>query len=168
MFSTLTRESTIYMLEKGDDPRLRTAQVVGVKNTPMQYVPGITGSQTVDVSVTADGESITLKELPANADIASSGKDSIIVACTPEAMTSEIMALANLSRRALASVHAHELFLERSDDMLKMLNPRYAEERRREEKIASLENKIGGIEESIRGMRDMLSSALGSKENVQK
>lgn len=122
----------------------------------------------IDVSVTADGESITLKELPANADIASSGKDSIIVACTPEAMTSEIMALANLSRRALASVHAHELFLERSDDMLKMLNPRYAEERRREEKIASLENKIGGIEESIRGMRDMLSSALGSKENVQK
>lgn len=167
MFSTLTRESNIYMLEKGDNPRLRTAQVTGVNKTQLPYAPGITYDQTVDVSVTADGESITFEKLPANADIASSGKDGIIVACTPEAMTSEVMALVNLSRRALESVHMHELFLERSDDMLKTLNPRYAEERRREEKIASLENKIGGIEESIRGMRDMLSSALGNNENRQ-
>lgn len=65
------------------------------------------------------------------------------------------------SRQVVESVPYHNKVVEACDGMLKELSPQFAKEKRQEEKISVLEEKIGGIEASIGDMKQMLTQALG-------
>ena len=161
MFSGLRQNGLFYILEKGDELKLKVGQVVSVSNPQPKYGQyGYTAQpeMTVDVKVKVDEETMEFKQLNANASIANSG--SVIVSDSKEAMTAEVEGLLHTSKGILDSVSYHERVLASCDGILRELNPSFKKEKEQEEKIGMLEEKMVGIEGTLSDMMSMLSSAL--------
>ena len=135
MFSGLRQAGLFYILEKGEELKLKIGQVISVSNPQPKYGQYSYGSQpemTVDVRVKVDEETLEFKQLNANASIANSG--SVIVSDSKEAMNAEVEGLLRTSRGVLDSVSYHEKVLTSCDAILRELNPSFKKEKEQEEK----------------------------------
>lgn len=172
MFQGLRQNGLFYILEKGEDLKLRVGQVVSVSNPLPKYGQFNTptfGSQpemTVDVRVKVDEETMDFKQLNANASIANSGN--VVVSDSKDAMSAEVEGLLRTSKAILESVPYHEKMLIACDNVLRDLNPSFKKEKEQEEKIGALEEKMVGIEGTLNDMMSMLSSALGQSKSKRK
>lgn len=169
MFQGLRQNGLFYILEKGDDLRLRVGQVVSVSNPQPKYgqfnTPNFGGQpeMTVDVRVKVDDETMDFKQLSASASIANSGN--VVVSDSKEAMSSEVEGLLRTSKGILDSVPYHEKMLVSCDNILRDLNPSFKKEKEQEEKIGALEDRMVGIEGTLGEMMSMLSNALGQTKS---
>lgn len=172
MFQGLRQNGLFYILEKGDDLKLRVGQVISVSNPQPkfgQYNTPTFGSQpemTVDVRVKVDEETMDFKQLNANASIANSGN--VVVSDSKDAMSAEVEGLLRTSKAILESVPYHEKMLVACDNVLRDLNPSFKKEKEQEEKIGALEEKMVGIEGTLNDMMSMLSNALGQSKPKKK
>ena len=172
MFQGSRQGNLFYILEKGDELKLRIGQVVSVSNPQPKYGQFNTptfGSQpemTVDVRVKVDEETMDFKQLSANASIANSGN--VVVSDSKEAMSAEVEGLLRTSKAILESVPYHEKMIVACDGILRDLNPSFKKEKEQEEKIGALEEKMVGIEGTLNDMMSMLSSALGQSKSKKK
>lgn len=169
MFSGLRQAGLFYILEKGEELKLRIGQVISVSNPQPKYGQYSYGSQpemTVDVRVKVDEETLEFKQLNANASIANSG--SVIVSDSKEAMNAEVEGLLRTSRGVLDSVSYHEKVLTSCDAILRELNPSFKKEKEQEEKMSMLEDEVIGIKDTLGEMMNMLSSALGHSKSKSK
>lgn len=169
MFSGLRQAGLFYILEKGEELKLRIGQVISVSNPQPKYGQYSYGSQpemTVDVRVKVDDETLEFKQLNANASIANSG--SVVVSDSKEAMNAEVEGLLRTSRGVLDSVSYHEKMLTSCDTILRELNPSFKKEKEQEEKMSMLEDEVIGIKDTLGEMMNMLSSALGHSKSKSK
>jgi hypothetical protein len=172
MFQANRQGNLFYILEKGEELRLKIGQVVSVSNPQPKYgsqfsVPAFGQSEmTVDIRVKVDEETIDFKQLSANASIANSG--SVVVSDSKEAMSAEVEGLLRTSKAILDSIPYHEKMLGACDNILRDLNPSFKKEKEQEEKIGALEEKMVGIEGTLNDMMSMLSSALGQTKSKKK
>lgn len=172
MFQANRQGNLFYILEKGEELKLKIGQVVSVSNPQPKYgsqfsVPAFGQSEmTVDVRVKVDEETMDFKQLNANASIANSGN--VVVSDSKDAMSSEVEGLLRTSKAVLDSIPYHERVLTSCDSILRELNPQFAKEKEQEEKIGALEEKMVGIEGTLGEMMNMLSSALGQSKSSKK
>lgn len=172
MFQANRQGNLFYILEKGEELRLKIGQVVSVSNPQPKYgsqfsVPAFGQSEmTVDVRVKVDEETMDFKQLNANASIANSGN--VVVSDSKDAMSAEVEGLLRTSKAILESVPYHEKMLIACDNVLRDLNPSFKKEKEQEEKIGALEEKMVGIEGTLNDMMSMLSSALGQSKSKRK
>ena len=169
MFSGLRQNGLFYILEKGEDLKLRIGQVVSVSNPQPKYSQFGAGGfaaqpeMTVDVKVKVDEEVMEFKQLNANASIANSG--SVIVSDSKEAMNAEVEGLLHTSKGILDSVGYHERVIASCDGILRDLNPSFKKEKEHEEKMTMLEGEVVGIKDTLRDMMSMLSNALDQSKS---
>lgn len=172
MFQANRQGNLFYILEKGEELKLKIGQVVSVSNPQPKYgsqfsVPAFGQSEmTVDVRVKVDEETMDFKQLNANASIANSGN--VVVSDSKDAMSAEVEGLLRTSKAILESVPYHEKMLVACDNVLRDLNPSFKKEKEQEEKIGALEEKMVGIEGTLNDMMSMLSSALGQSKSKRK
>ena len=172
MFQGVRQNGLFYILEKGDELKLRVGQVVSVSNPQPKYgqfnTPAFGGQpeMTVDVRVKVDDETMDFKQLNASASIANSGN--LVVSDNKDAMSAEVEGLLRTSKAILESVPYHEKMLVACDSVLRDLNPTFKKEKEQEEKIGALEEKMVGIEGTLNDMMSMLSNALGQSKSKKK
>ena len=166
MFQGSRQGNLFYILEKGDELKLRVGQVVSVSNPQPKYgqfgAPNF-GSQpemTVDVRVKVDEETMDFKQLSASASIANSGN--VVVSDSKDAMSSEVEGLLRTSKGILDSIPYHEKMLVSCDAILRDLNPTFKKEKEQEEKMTMLEGEVIGIKDTLNEMMGLLSNALGA------
>lgn len=161
MFQGIRQNGLFYILEKGSELRLKVGQVISVSNPQPKYGQFGYSAQpemAVDVKVKVDDETMEFKQLSANASIANSGN--LVVSDSKEAMSAEVEGLLRTSKGILESVSYHEKVLTSCDAILRELNPSFKKEKEQEEKIGMLEEKMVGVEGTLRDMMSMLSNAL--------
>lgn len=163
MFSALRQSGTVYILTKGDTPALKTGVVQSVSSPVTKFgtqlMPGQYQQDTViDLTVKVGDELLTFKQLPSASVIASSGN--MVVSESRDAMVVEVENMIRTSKEVLGSVEYHKKALEACESIMCSLNPRLAEEREQREKIETLERKLGGIEDTVGDMRELLLKAL--------
>ena len=112
----------------------------------------------VDIRVNIDGTSQEFKNIPASLSIANDGN--IVISETKEAMSTEVDSMLSISKQILESVDYHKDVIEKCEQILKDLNPQFAKDKLQEEKINSLESRIGGVENTLGDIKDMLSKVL--------
>ena len=172
MFQGIRQNGLFYILEKGEDLKLRVGQVVSVSNPQPKY--GQFGAQsfgtqpemTVDVRVKVDDETMDFKQLSANASIANSGN--VVVSDNKDAMSAEVEGLLRTSKGILDSIPYHEKVIVSCDAILRDLNPTFKKEKEQEEKMIMLEGEVMGIKDTLGEMMNMLSSALGPSKSKSK
>lgn len=167
MFSGLRQNSLFYILEKGETLNLKVGQVVSVSNPQPKYnqyptmQPYTQPETTVDVKVKVGDDVMDFQKLPSNLSIANFGQSGMVVSESKEAMSAEVEAMLRNSNEILDSIPYHKKVITCCDDMLRQLNPQFAKEKEQEEKIGVLEQKMGGIENTLSQMMGMLSEVTG-------
>ena len=168
MFSALRQGSSFFILDKTNVPKLKIGSVVSVSQ-PMPkynntYVPGHNYTETVvDVVVKVNEEELKFEKLPSNLSIANFGQSGIVVSESKEAMNGEVESMLRNSKNIIESVPYHKDVLIACDEMMKELNPQLAKEKEQEQKIAILENRMGGMESTLQDIHKLLNSALSNK-----
>lgn len=168
MFSALRQGSSFFILDKTNVPKLKIGSVVSVSQ-PMPkynntYVPGHNYTETVvDVVVKVNEEELKFEKLPSNLSIANFGQSGIVVSESKEAMNGEVESMLRNSKNIIESVPYHKEVLIACDEMMKELNPQLAKEKEQEQKIAMLENRMGGMESTLQDIHKLLNSALSNK-----
>ena len=160
MFSTLRQNSPIYILDKKGSPVLKKGiiETVSPQRSRTGSFYGQPMDMIVDIRVNIDGTSQEFKNIPANLSIANDGN--IVISETKEAMSTEVDSMLSISKQILESVDYHKDVIEKCEQILKDLNPQFAKDKLQEEKINSLESRIGGVENTLSDIKDMLSKVL--------
>lgn len=160
MFSTLRPDTSIYILDKKNSPVLKRGivDIVSPQRSKTGSYYGQPSDMVVDITVNIDSTKQEFKNIPANLNIASDGN--IVISETKEALIPEVESLVSLSKQILDSVDYHHSVLENCEQILKDLNPQFAKDKLQEEKICSLETRIGGVETSLTDIKEMLERVL--------
>lgn len=172
MFSALRSGSPFYILEKANEPKLKIGSVVSVSQPTPKYsnsfVPNQQfGDMVVDIVVKVADEEFKFEKLPSNLSIANFGQSGVVVSESKEAMNTEVEGMLRASKQILDSIPYHEKVLSECDVILRELNPQFAKEKEQEEKIASLELKVGGMEGKLDQITNMLQVALNTKKKSE-
>lgn len=169
MFSALRQGASFYILDKANVPQLKIGSVVSVSQPMPKYnnsfIPGQNYADTVvDVIVKVKDDELKFEKLPSNLSIANF-QNGVVVAESKEAMNTEVENMLRNSKSILESIPYHEKVILTCDEMLRELNPQFAKEKEQEEKIAKLEEKMGGMESTLIDIHKMLNNALSKKKN---
>lgn len=159
MFSGVRQNNLFYILEKENEPKLKIGQVVSVSNPQSQFgqLYGQPTGSFVDITVKVDGETMEFKKLPSSSSIADSGKDGVIVSDSKEVMNNEVESMLQSSQSILDRIDYHKTVVQNCNQILRVLNPRLAKEKERDEDISNLKNKIGGLEDKMDKILTILS-----------
>ena len=95
MFGQLRINNPLFVLNRQGTPKLEIGTVASV-TAPMPQLGSIgqPTMYTVDVTARINDQNITYQKLPANVDVADfAGNGNVVVACSREAMNSELQAM---------------------------------------------------------------------------
>lgn len=147
MFQNLRPNATLYILHKGTSPFLECGKVVSVKNLRTVYknMPGglyPQPMQAVDIIVQAGDDTVNLTEIPAMQDTADDIKSGMLVSCSRDEMSAEILTMKQKSEEVLKSVEYHKNFLASCEQMLAALNPEYGMRQQREQEMSAMRSQM--------------------------
>ena len=155
MFQSVRPNSPIYVLHKGDNPRLETGYVA---NQPipkpkyqMPHTFGQPQEMIVDLVIKLNDVSINLNAIPASLDIADSysNGENIVISDSREAMNSEILSLKQKSVDILNSAPYHKSLIQQYDKLLSDFNPEMAEKQAQQQEIASLRSQMNEMSKNM-------------------
>lgn len=163
MFKDMRPNAPLYILHRGEVPRLETGSIVSVSQpvpkAPAHYNAMFPQQQemVVDVRAKIGGNTITFEKLPAAltiADFNATGSN-VVVSSSREAIRSEVEAMLSQSRAIIESVGHHESVAQSCTDILKGLDPSYAKDREQTAEIQGLNTKIADMEKKLSGIDDI-------------
>lgn len=156
MFSSLRQGSTIYILEKTNEPVLKIGQVISISQ-PTYNSNYLMNGSTINISVKVNDQTIDFQNIVSSLSVVS--QNNVTIAETKELMSNEVDNMLQSSKNIIDSVSYHEKVVESCENILKELNPRFAKEKERDEDISNLKNKMGGLETKM----DQIISILNNK-----
>lgn len=160
MFNTLGKNSVFYILDKNTKPTVKVGKVTDIKVNPQFY--GL-ANQEMDITVDVNSETYEFKKIPANVSIISPSVG-IVISDNPEDMIKEYDGMVSNSRQVLESVDYHKSVLNSRDEIMVILNPRFAKEKEQETKLSNLEGRVGNMEQGIGDIKTMLAQLLNNKQ----
>lgn len=166
MFGGLRQGNLLYILEKNaQGATLRVAQVESVSNpTPRYGQMNQFSAQTdmvVDIKARHNEETLEFKQLNTSLSIANSGN--LVLSDSEKAMSAEVEALMRTSKQAIDATPYHQRMYDDLKGIYMELNPQFAKEKEREDKINALEGKMGKIEGTLDKIQQMLSNLTSRK-----
>lgn len=164
MFSALRREAILYILDKGNNPSIKTGYVENVSipkplyktyNPAVSFGTNMAQQLVVDISVKVGDEKVEFEGVPAGLSIYSNGD--VTISENREAMISEVDSLLQQSKNIVENIDKHKSIITSCEKILKELNPVYAKESQRDEAIDSLTEKVNHMQDEFGSIKDALS-----------
>ena len=148
MFSALSQGSPIYLLDKTSTPDYKVGEIVGVSYPKMN--PYNVGPQnTVDLKVKIDGEIQEFNSIPSINSVVSYNGGKIIISESKQGIQTEVENILQNSKQVLNNIDTYKQNIENCEDILKQLNPQFAIDKERDERLTSLENRFDGFESKL-------------------
>lgn len=160
MFSGLRENAPIYILTKGERPSLQVGTVINVSN-PMSAFNY--NQSTMEVKVKVGDNSFDLKTLPCNQSSYFYAKENTFVSDNMQETLMEVENMQRVSQAVLDSVPIHTEVVKACEEMVVVLNPQIAKDKERQEQIDSLQQRMGGIENTLGQMMGLLQQSLNKK-----
>ena len=161
MFSGLRQGTTLYVLDKSQEPKVVTGYVERVSAPhPMyqSYNPSVSfgaNLQTaVDVVLKIGEDRKEFVGIPSTANIHSYGD--YVISESKDNMIQEVNAMIANSKSILDNVEQHKSNITACEKILKELNPVYAKEQERDEAIDSLTKQVNGMQDILARLEQRL------------
>lgn len=153
MFSALSQGSPIYIIDKTDGLKYKTGEIVNIVQGNMFGgtfgTPSFVPNGTVTLKVKVDNNVIDYPEAPLNGSKASYNNGATIVCDNKQGLISEIESTLQSTKQLLADRSKHEQIVSDCEEILKELNPVFAKDKERDDRINSLDNKVTSIESKL-------------------
>ena len=165
MFSALSQGSLVYVIDKTDGLKYKTGEIVSVlQSNPFSGTFGtanFTPNGTVTLKVKIEGNVIDYPEAQANASIASYNNGMTVVCENKQGLITEIENTLQHTKQLLANRTKYEQLVTDCEDVLKELNPVFAKDKERDDRINGLDSKVTSME----GKLDKILNVLSSNNN---
>ena len=148
MFSALSQGSPIYILDKTSSPKYNIGEIVGVsypRTNPYNLGP----QNTVDIKVKIEGEIQEFSSIPSINSIVSYNNGKIIISETKQGIQNEVESILSNSKQILSNINMYKKNIEDCEEILKQLNPQFAIDKERDERLSNLETRFDGFESKL-------------------
>ena len=163
MFSNLSQNSILYILDLNSNPKILSGPVERVSVPRPKYNNfNPTLEMIVDVIATINGERREFKGIP-NGAIANFGTDAFILAESKEALNSYINAMLQNSRSILESVDKHKKLVMDYEEALQELNPSLKADKEKDKAIQDLQGQVNSLQESIQQLLAKMNEGENNK-----
>lgn len=144
MFSSLSQGSIVYILDKTESPKLKYGEIVGVSAPKFQAM-----GTTIDLKVNIDGNVQDFSNIPSNNTIVSYNNGKFTISETKQGLSSEVESALQSRRQILNSIEQYKKDVVDYEEILKDLNPQFAKDKERDDRLNNLENKFEGVEQKL-------------------
>lgn len=148
MFSALSQGSPVYILDKTSSPEYKVGEVIGVsypKTNPYSIGP----QNTVDLKVKIDGNTQEFNSIPSINSVVSYNSGKIVISETKQGIQNEVESILQNSRQILSNIDIYKKNINDCENILKQINPQFAIDKERDERLSNLENRFDGFESKL-------------------
>lgn len=168
-FSSLRQGALLYILNKENMPTVNIGTITGVSApTPKWGAPMAFGQPqeyVVDLNVKVDDKQGGFQKVPAHLDAweyeLNGAKTPYVLATSKEAINAEVNALRQQALGVISSVDYNRKVVAACDEMLRQLNPEYAEKQKQEQEIAELKSQLAAQQGQ---MAELIALLKGTSE----
>lgn len=144
MFSALSQGSSVYILDKTSSPKYFIGEVVGVSQPRISY-----GSTTVDLKLKIEDSIKEFNNISSISNLVTYEGGKIILSETKQGIQNEVEQVLQNRRFAVENIENYKQDIIDYEGILKRLNPQFAVDKERDERLSNLENKFDGIESKL-------------------
>ena len=144
MFSALSQGSSIYLLDKTSSPKFVIGEVVGVTQPKYNF-----NQATVDLKVKVDDSIQEFNNLPGINNIITYNNGKVIISETKQGIQNEVETILTNSKNILDNVDIYKQNVEDCEKILKQLNPQFAKDKERDDRLQNLESRFDGVESKL-------------------
>ena len=156
MFSALSQGSLIHILDKTNGLKYRIGEVIGVTQ-PNQFGGTFSTSSfnnplaPIVIKVKVDGNVQEYPDVPSANTMFTYNNGNIVISETTQGIQTEVESIHKRNTQIIADDNINKLKKEIEDCelIMKDLNPQFAQDKARDERIDSLDNKVSSIENKL-------------------
>lgn len=153
MFSALNQGSIIYILDKTERPKFKVGEIVSISQPKVDYNStgqfGQYQATTVDIKVNIDGNTYEYNSIPSSYSIITYNNGKITLSETKQGLQSEVESILQNSKQIVDKINVYKQNIIDCENILKELNPQFAKDKERDERLNSLEERFGGVEDRL-------------------
>lgn len=150
MFSALSHGSSIYLLDKTSSPKFLVGEVLGV--TMPKF-----GQSTVDLKVKVEDAIQEFNNLPSINSMITYNNGKLIISETKQGIQQEVENILSTSQNILNNIDSYKQNIEDCENILKQLNPQFAKDKERDDRLQNLETRFGGVESKLDKIFDLIN-----------
>ena len=151
MFSALSQGSSIYLLDKTSSPKFIIGEVVGVTQPKYNF-----NQATVDLKVKVDDSIQEFNNLPSINSTVTYNNGKVIISETKQGIQNEVETILTNSKNILNNIDTYKQNVEECENILKQINPQFAKDKERDDRLQSLESRFDGVESKLDKIFDLI------------
>ena len=144
MFSALSQGSSIYLLDKTSSPKFVIGEIVGVTQPKYSF-----NQATVDLKVKIEDSVQEFNNLPSINNIVTYNSGKIIISETKQGIQNEVETILTNSKNILDNIDIYKHNIKDCENILKQLNPQFARDKERDDRLQNLESRFDGVESKL-------------------
>lgn len=153
MFSALNQGSIIYILDKTERPKFKVGEIISISQPKVDYNStgqfGQYQATTVDIKVNIDGNTYEYNSIPSSYSVITYNNGKITLSETKQGLQSEVESILQNSKQIIERIDTYKQNIVDCENILKELNPQFAKDKERDERLNSLEERFGGVEDRL-------------------
>lgn len=147
MFSALSQGSSIYLLDKTSTPSFKVGEVVGVSSPKLGYNFG--QATTIDLKVKVDNTVQEFNNLPSINSYITYNNGKLLISESKQIIQNEVETILNNSKNIIDNLDNYKNNIIECESILKQLNPQFAKDKERDDRLQNLENRFDGVESKL-------------------
>ena len=152
MFSALAQGSSVYILDKTSTPKYLIGEVVGVSQPKINF----NGQSTVDLRVNVDNSVQEFSNLLSINSISTYNGGKVIISETKQGIQNEVESILDNSRKIISNIDMYKQNINDCEEILKQLNPQFAKDKERDDRLFNLESRFDGVESKLDKIFDLI------------
>lgn len=164
MFNTARPNSRAYIFFKGEKPRFEQGLVINNPIIKPKYNIPVNFTQKqetlTDITIKTDSGTYNFTGIPSELEVADTfcNGEAAVVSLSRDAFSAEVLSIMQRSEDVLKSKPYHESMIETCKQTLEQVNPEYADQKQRDERLDSLEKKVDVLTDKLGLLVDELTS----------
>ena len=144
MFSALSQGSPIFLLDKTSTLDYKVGEVVGVSSPKFNSF-----GNTVDLKIKVDDSIQEFNNISSVSNYTSYNNGKVIISETKQGIQNEVETILTNSRNILENIDLYKQNVEDCEKILKQLNPQFAKDKERDDRLFNLESRFDGVESKL-------------------
>lgn len=144
MFSALSQGSSIYILDRTSTPKFLVGEVVGVTQPRFSI-----NQTTVDLKVKIEDSVQEFNNLPSINSVVTYNNGKLLISETKQDIQNEVESILTNSQNIINNIDSYKQNVEDCENILKQLNPQFARDKERDDRLLNLENRFDGVESKL-------------------
>lgn len=159
MFSALNQGSFVYILDKTKGIKFKIGEVIGTANPnqnnyPVNQIP----NQPINLKVKVEDTVYDFNAISSSASLVTYDNGKFVISETKQGLQSEVYAILQNRKNIIENIPQYKNDIVECENVLKDLNPEFAKDKERDERIDSLSTQVTNMQSTLDKIVNLISS----------